>query len=90
MIVYPIYMFDDQWPFCLFAMATLNFKKEFLNDNSSKTTKAVGLESYCFGGFGTNVAWHRTIQNSEKFGGLLLGLVAMATESSHRLIMGKW
>ena len=30
------------------------------------------------------------IQNSEKFGRLPLGLVAVATESSHRLIMGKW
>ena len=50
----------------------------------SKTTEALGLL------FGTNVAWPRTIQNSEKFGSLPLGLVAMATESSHRLIMGKW
>ena len=54
-------MFDDQWPFCLVAMATLNFKKRnFLNDYS-KTTEALGLL------FGTNVAWLRTIQNSEKF-----------------------
>ena len=53
-------MFDDQWPFCLVAMATLNFKKKiFLNDNSSKTTEVVGLL------FGTNVALLRTIQNSE-------------------------
>ena len=27
MIVYPVYMFYDQWLFCLVAMATLNFKK---------------------------------------------------------------
>ena len=41
MIVYPVYVFDDQWPFCL---VPLNFKKEnFLNDNSSKTTEAVGF-----------------------------------------------
>ena len=52
-------------------------KRNFLNDNS-KTTEAVGLQ------FGTNV------ENSEKFGSLPLGLVAMATESSRRLIMGKW
>ena len=29
MIVYPVYVFYDQRPFCLAAMATLNFKKEF-------------------------------------------------------------
>ena len=39
-----VYVFDDQWLFCLFAMATLKFKNmEFLNDKSSKTTEAVGL-----------------------------------------------
>ena len=40
MIVYPIYVFYDQWRFCLIAMATLNLntKMIFLNDNSSKTT----------------------------------------------------
>ena len=44
MIVYSVYVFDDQWPFCLVAMATLNLKKKnFLNDNFSKTTEAVGL-----------------------------------------------
>ena len=44
MIVYPVYVFDEQRPFCLVAMATLNLKKmEFLNDNSSKTTEEVGL-----------------------------------------------
>ena len=37
-----------------------------------------------------NVAWVRAIQNSQTFDGLPLGLVAMTTESSHRLIMGKW
>ena len=52
-----------------------------LNDNSSKTTEAALLL------FGRNVAWVRTIQ---RFFSLPLGLVAMATESSHRLIMGKW
>ena len=44
MIVYSVYVFDDQWPFSLVAMATfkLNFKKRiFLNDNSFKTTEAV-------------------------------------------------
>ena len=44
MIVYPIYMFDDQWPFGLVAKATLIFKKRnFLNDIFSKTTEAVRL-----------------------------------------------
>ena len=42
MIVYSVYEFDDQRPFCLVAMATLNFKKRnVLNDNSFKTTEAV-------------------------------------------------
>ena len=80
MIVYPVYMFDDQWLFCLVAMATLKFfKKSFLND-TSKTTEAVRLQ----------FAWLRTIPNSEKFGNPPLGLVAMATESFHKLINGKW
>ena len=44
MIVYPVYVFDDQWLFCLVAMATLNLEKVFfLNDNSFKTTEAVWL-----------------------------------------------
>ena len=44
MIVYSVYVFDDQWPFILVAMATLYFKKQkFLDYNSSKTTEAVGL-----------------------------------------------
>ena len=60
------------------------WKRNFLNDNSFKTTEAVGLY------FGTNVPCYRTIQNSQKFCGLPLGLIAMATESSHRLIMEKW
>ena len=78
-------MFDDQWPFCLVATATLNFKKRFfLNNNSSKTTEAVGLY------FGTDVAWHSTIQNSQKFGGLHLGLVPMATESSLAVCILVW
>ena len=85
MIVYLVYMFYDQQQFCLIAVATLNLKKKnFLNDNFSKTTETVGLL------FGTNVALLRTIQNNEKFGSLPLGLVAMATESAYRLIMGKW
>ena len=71
----------DQWPFCLVAMATLNLKRRnFLNDNSSNTTEAVGLL------FGINVAWLRTIQNNENFGNLPIDLVAMSTESCHRLI----
>ena len=38
MTVYPVNMFYDQWPFCLVAMATLNFVNGiFLNDNSFKT-----------------------------------------------------
>ena len=44
MIVYRVYVFHDQWPFCLVAIATLNLKKEFFfNDHFSKTTEAVGL-----------------------------------------------
>ena len=43
MIVYSVYVFYDQWPFYLVAMATLNFKKGiFFNDNF-KTTEAVLL-----------------------------------------------
>ena len=60
------------------------FSKEFLNDIFSKTTEAVGL-LFC-----TNVAWVRTIQNSLNYGDLSLGLVAMATEISHRPLMEKW
>ena len=43
MIVHSVYVFYDQQPFCLVAMATFNFKKKriFLNDNSFKTTEAV-------------------------------------------------
>ena len=40
--------------------------------------------------FCTNVAWLKANPSSKKFAGLPLGLVAMATESSHRIIMGKW
>ena len=44
MIVYQLYVFYDQWPFCVVAMATFNFEKRiFLNDNSFKTTEAVLL-----------------------------------------------
>ena len=43
MIVYPVHVFYDQQPFCLAAMATLSFKKDFLNDVSSKITEAVWL-----------------------------------------------
>ena len=45
MIFYPVYVFYDQWPFCLVAMATLNLKKKkkkILNDNF-KNTEAVVL-----------------------------------------------
>ena len=36
LIVYPVHLFYDHWPFCLVAMATLNFKKGFfLNDIST-------------------------------------------------------
>ena len=43
-IVYPVYVFYDQQPFCLVAMATVILKKkEFLNDTSFKTTEAVWL-----------------------------------------------
>ena len=43
MIVYPADVFYDQWPFCLVAMAPLDFKKGLLNDISSKITEAVWL-----------------------------------------------
>ena len=44
MIVYPIYVFYDQWQLCLFVMVTLNLKKkDFFNDFSSKTMEMVGL-----------------------------------------------
>ena len=42
MIVYLFYVFDDQWPFCLVAMATLNFKKGIM----SPLLKEGG--TYCF------------------------------------------
>ena len=32
----------------------------------------------------------KIIQNTSNYGDLPFGLVTMATESSHRLIMGKW
>ena len=35
-------------------------------------------------------AWLRAIQNRLNFAGLPRGVVAMATESSHRLIVEKW
>ena len=45
MIIYPVYVFHDQWPFCLVFMAILNLKKkkDFFNDFFSKATEAVGL-----------------------------------------------
>ena len=48
MIVYPVCVFDDQWPFCCLPWQHYFFffffkKRNFLNDNSSKTTEAVGL-----------------------------------------------
>ena len=40
MIVYPVYVVYDQWPFCLVAMTTSNFKKGFFfNDSLSKSLK---------------------------------------------------
>ena len=59
------------------------WKRTFSNDNF-KTTEALWLL------FGIKVAWVRAIQNRYNYGGLPLGYVAMATESSHWLIMGKW
>ena len=42
MIVYPVYVFYGQRPFCLVTMETFNFEKTiFLNDNSFKTAEAV-------------------------------------------------
>ena len=43
MSVCPIYIFYDQWLFCLVAMAILDLKKKrnFLNDISFKTNQAV-------------------------------------------------
>ena len=44
MIVDTVFVSDDQYLFCLFAIATLYLKKGFfLHDNSSQTTEAVGL-----------------------------------------------
>ena len=53
-------------------------KNELFKWQLVQTTEAVGLL------FGTNVAWLRTISKIKKFGGLPLGLVAMATESFRR------
>ena len=39
MIVYPVYVFYDQRLFCLIAMATLNFQKDFLKTTPSKLLK---------------------------------------------------
>ena len=64
-------------------MATLILKKGFFNDYSSKTTEAVGLL------FGTSVKWLRAVENTRKSANLPLGMVAMATENFHRLIMRK-
>ena len=47
MIVYLDYVFNDQWPFCLVAMAALNLKT-FLNDNS-KTTGTLIRYKHCLG-----------------------------------------
>ena len=52
----------------------------FFYDYSSKITEAVGLL------FGTNVARVRTIENSYKSANMSVGLIAMETENSHRLI----
>ena len=49
------------------------------------TTPSKQLKQY-----GANVAWIREFQNSYNYGDLLLDLVAMATESSHKLIVKKW
>ena len=84
MIVYPVYVFDDQWPFCLVSMATFNFEKGLFSNDNFKTTEALWLL------FGIKVAWVRAVQNRYNYGSLPLGYVAMATESSHWLIMGKW
>ena len=91
--IWQLWSSDDCLPtFCVLWPAAILFgchgnitfwKRISLNDNSVKTTEAVWLW------FGTNVAWVRASQNSQNYGDLLLGLVAMATESSHRLIMGK-
>ena len=43
MIVYPACVFSDQWPFCLVAMATLNFKKGIFLMTTSKPLK----QYYC-------------------------------------------
>ena len=52
-------------------------------NNSSKAIDAICPK------FGKNVALVGGFKNSLNYGDLALGLVAMATESSHRLIMGK-
>ena len=59
-------------------------KKNFFNDNSSETTESVGLLLVQI------LLGYGQFQIVKKFGSLPLGLVAMATESCHSLIMGKW
>ena len=44
MIVYPLYMFYDQWPFCLVATATFNFEKKGL----FQVTTSKPLKQYDF------------------------------------------
>ena len=55
-----------------------------LDDNSSKA-----IEPICHI-FDKNVAGVGGFKNSKNYGDLPHGLVVMATESSHRLIRGKW
>ena len=84
--IWQLWSSDDCLPtFCVLWPAAILFgchgnitfwKRISLNDNV-KTTEAVWLW------FGTNVAWVRASQNSQNYGDLLFGLVAMATESAH-------
>ena len=74
MIVYPVYMVYDQWSCCLVATATFSFEKGLFQMTTWKS-----LKQY-------DVIWYkgclvRATQNSYNYGGLPLGLVAMATES---------
>ena len=85
--IWQLWSLDDCLPSCFFYLMTsgyfvwLPWKHK---DNSSETTESVGhLLVQILLGYGQ-------FQIAKKFGSLPLGLVAMATESCHSLIMGKW
>ena len=77
-------MFYDQWPFCLIAMATLNFKKGIFQ----MTTPSTPLKQY-----DSNLVQMLLGLGQFKIAKImvicLLVWLLLAAESSHRLIMGK-